>query len=1050
MTKAKSRHGMLKGAVLLMVLAVMTVLIIMLAGAMAIVSTSSNRANTQYQESQAYYTARSGIEVITQTLMGDSVHVDKGTGNDGNNNKSANATALKAGGKSQALVLEEAITGVLKEDPSNTSKMIYDVSKSLTAWDTINNPTGAGLTENQKKQSYMIFNVSDISSFNSGESGTFASTGDGSVQVKIQLLELNYDTGAGVIVARNDIPSTNKLDVTNGDKEKYYIDSIAIMIECTATYNGVSSTVSKVVSPISQDKTQAAGFNSTGDLQMSTNSSVLGGAVSAGTFSWGNDGTTAGSSFVNENSTLNAQKVFALGNTDSLVINGDFNAQNNMVVTPSGAASATDHPFVFVNGTLSNSSQPPIIGYDSTGWGINNCTPSSTKTDLIVKNLKGSSNGIVFVNGNTYIDGYLQIDFGGTNFVSTNKPFFGGDLFISDREAIDLGDVTAGGTWQTKKTNLGVVNYTAYPNTDPKYAQNRYRIKYSIDTDSRLWNDIITNGGDQFCSGDIYYYYYEKNDRSTTTPTLSSNSTYYGCMELEAIRQYILYIKDSSHSEYNSVYTPNMLGINKFFNKLHPVGPYIESNSNFEFTSLSNPNNSDIMNATNMQYIIQLAYSTSGNPDFVDQFDFTPAGMSGGSPTDFDITIKENPTYLLKISLPKVNSTGTGLTSRLSDPDVRNLPTLFSKYADYFFINDISPLTGSKWVSGANDNVFLDSSGTAEKKDFKYKDSVNNVQKIVTDWKDEVGKIAFDLFKAVNDATNYSYDPPAILHGDLVTRAWDVLNALYEVDASGHETGTKNVNFRTAALTAHIDNNIIFNNNLSGNMDFSSVGNINVTANLPKTYQTLTATAAKNTTTVIDTSSNDVILMLSPGTYENGKIIVSGSNYCYIMMPNSTPASEAKYTFWGFSIVTEQFDSSCYPNTVPTLKVSSTVSASATAVAINAPNIIVYADDNVTFDFYNGGNYSFMGYIYGPGAKIVSNSTTTTQKNLWYEDALCSSVHMDILGSAFVGDINVQNGFSFIYIPPIKEKEDWEPKFNWAAGGVGYTSHGVITEEDVS
>ena len=91
-----------------------------------------------------------------------------------------------------------------------------------------------------------------------------------------------------------------------------------------------------------------------------------------------------------------------------------------------------------------------------------------------------------------------------------------------------------------------------------------------------------------------------------------------------------------------------------------------------------------------------------------------------------------------------------------------------------------------------------------------------------------------------------------------------------------------------------------------------------------------------------------------------------------------------------------------------------------------------------------------MGYIYGPGAKIVSNSTTTTQKNLWYEDALCSSVHMDILGSAFVGDINVQNGFSFIYIPPIKEKEDWEPKFNWAAGGVGYTSHGVITEEDVS
>lgn len=187
MTKAKSRHGKLKGAVLLMVLAVMTVLIIMLAGAMAIVSTAGNRAITKYEESQAYYTARSGIEVITQTLMGDSVHVDKGNNNDGNNHKSQNTFSSTS--KSQALAFEEAITGVNKTDPSDSSKIIYDVSKSLTAWDSIHNPTGAGLTDTQKKNSYMIFNVADMSNFGGDDgSGMFSDSGDDSVHLNFSII----------------------------------------------------------------------------------------------------------------------------------------------------------------------------------------------------------------------------------------------------------------------------------------------------------------------------------------------------------------------------------------------------------------------------------------------------------------------------------------------------------------------------------------------------------------------------------------------------------------------------------------------------------------------------------------------------------------------------------------------------------------------------------------------------------------------------------------------------------------------------------------------
>lgn len=1028
MTKAKSRHGKLKGAVLLMVLAVMTVLIIMLAGAMAIASTAGNRAITKYEESQAYYTARSGIEVITQTLMGDSVHVDKGNNNDGNNHKSQNTFSSTS--KSQALAFEEAITGVNKTDPSDSSKIIYDVSKSLTAWDSIHNPTGAGLTDTQKRNSYMIFNVADMSNFGGDDgSGMFSDSGDDSVQVKVQLLQLEFDNGSGTPVERNSIVS-GKVDVTNGDANTYYISKLSVLIECTANYNGVSSTVSKVVSPIEKSKNTSTGFNSTGALNMSTNSSVFGGAVSATSFSWGNDGTTAGSIFVNQNSSLNAQKVFVLEPSESMVINGNFNAQNNMIVSPSGSSTA-ERSFVFVNGTFQSSSQPPIIGYNKTGgWGIDGATPASSKIDLITQNIQGSSNGVCFINGNTYIDGYLRIDFGGTNFKSTSKPFFGGDLFISDRTPVDVSNY---GTVINNKTELDIATYSTYPNTDPNYAVNRYRIKLGVNTGSKLWNDIRSNGGDSFCSGNIYYYYYEDNSRVSP---LSTISTYYGCIELEAVRQYILEISNPADSRYASEFQPYAMNINKFLAKLHCISPVVESNTQYTFLGTATPAADDIYAADNMKYIIQLATAkTSSAPEFVDKFEFTPVGMMG-SLTGYNIGIEDDPSYLLRISLPKCDSTGN-LIRRSNDAEYKKIPTLFSKYADYLFINDTNPLKNAKWVASADDNVFINSTGTAEICNFTYKDTLNGgIQKIVTDWKQEMGNIAYDLTQIMS--ASYL---GTTTHNDLVTRAWDILNALYEVDGAGNMLSTRNVCFLPSALQAYLDNNIIFTN-IPGttDMNFSTVANIDVGANLPKTYQTLSPSTASNTTTVIDTSATDVIVMLSPGSYHDGKLLVSGTNYAYIMMPYT---GDGRYQFWNYSVVTEDYDTNILSASPSPSAVKVGNGGLATATVIKAPNIIIYADDNTTFDFYNGGNYSFMGYIYGPGSRINSNSTTSFCKNLYYQGALANNVHMDILGSAFVGDINVQNGFSFIYIPPVETKDPWEPKFNWSASGIGYTNQGI-------
>lgn len=65
--KKKSLHGV----VLIMVVTVMFVLIIMLLATLSVVSTAQNRYYTKYEENQAYYTARSALDVFTQKILCD-------------------------------------------------------------------------------------------------------------------------------------------------------------------------------------------------------------------------------------------------------------------------------------------------------------------------------------------------------------------------------------------------------------------------------------------------------------------------------------------------------------------------------------------------------------------------------------------------------------------------------------------------------------------------------------------------------------------------------------------------------------------------------------------------------------------------------------------------------------------------------------------------------------------------------------------------------------------------------------------------------------------
>ena len=957
MTKAKSRHGKLKGAVLLMVLAVMTVLIIMLAGAMAIASTATNRANTNYEESQAYYTARSGVDVLTQTIMGDSKYKSDGSGG---------LTAIASGSsdKSQALELEEAIAGVL--ETNGAGKPVYNVSKSLKAWDSINDPQATQLQaaypsswRNIINNSYMEFDVSDISWVDS-TSGMMADPGDGNVKVKIQLLKLIYDDGSGAGINRNAISAAQSADLSGGSSSTYYIKDMWVLMECTATYNGISATVSKVITPIEKEKATNVGFTSVGSASLNNNVDVLGGAVTGGSFNWGNDGTVMGSVFINGDVNVNAQKGLDFTNGESFVVNGDFIAQNNVTIrSNASAASSSAAPFMFVNGTL------------RADGGELNINAADNPFSVITKNYVTKKSAKYPLNGNLYVDGYMLWE-------DSNEPNFNivnGDIFISDRSTVNYlwsensGKWTFGGN-SVQKTSFGAIKYSK-DNSAKKITW--------TNANSNFWNNALKDcvNLDRICSGKIYYYYDEK--------VVGGVTEYSGCLELHAIKEILMKTYPTLSTTID----------NKFVECSTTVNTYTNASANATA-------------AKNMKYMVQF-----DRGDFVDGLTVTASDVSCASGS--------TPSLKMLISLPKDATTRTTGDDRLS------LPTLFSKYSQYFCF-DTSTCD------------FTDQSGTAIT-DFTYTDHTADPAASVTQsWKG----ILKNVYNALNPAnTNIEYDKE-------FAKVWDVLCALNKPSSTD-----RNIQFRTPAQQAEVD----------GVSTFGDKDDLSSVTTAVKKISDLTPYTGNNDYLEVDTSSGNVILQLDPtgaseSCYGGGNnhtakkgIIVKGSGYLYILLPKNSSGSV--YAFKDYLIATEDYITTKSPAPSSARNSSSIAvgrSAGSTVPLVAAPKIMWYADDGVELAYYNGGSTTLMGYLYGPAAGFKTYAGLNGDKTIIYMgnnvknwQGNTHTVRPTFMGSAFVGDIQGQNNFGLVYIPPEETKQPHEAKFSWQTGVVGYSYNGIKT-----
>ena len=178
----------------------------------------------------------------------------------------------------------------------------------------------------------------------------------------------------------------------------------------------------------------------------------------------------------------------------------------------------------------------------------------------------------------------------------------------------------------------------------------------------------------------------------------------------------------------------------------------------------------------------------------------------------------------------------------------------------------------------------------------------------------------------------------------------------------------------------------------------------------------------------------------NPGSKKG--IVVKGSGYLCILLPK-TGVNNDIYAFKDYKIITEDYYNNCL--NVNPVAVKTALSGEP---VIETPNIMWYADAGVELNYYNGGVTTLMGYLYGPDAKFYVGAGLNGSKTINYCGVITVNMLPSFLGSAFVKDIDGQNNFGLVYIPPDPTKKPQEAKFNWQVGVVGYSYNGIKTAKE--
>lgn len=485
------------GTVLIMVLTVMLVLIIMLMATLTVVSTASQRIYTKYEENQAYYSARSALDVFTQNMLYDKAYYaydDSGaiktfTYGDGD---SAN---IKQGLAMQLDLYKIKTKDTADADVTKSMQNLLQteftdyINTGVTGKDEYKANFGVSKNAAGKYESVIIYEVEYpkvIGQEGSGASHDYGKLADDrKAKITIEVLSREYDMGDDVLTSDATTKVKDKIASFNGDQTQIATflntpqnyddvikavvngsrkkDKIKVKITATTKVMGVEGTAVLICNsnepPVNNSSRAITAFGGATGIN---HAYIVGGMSMIGDpanptnpITWSNEGGIYGTVYCETGLNVNVASPIVLTESEYVFLGGDFVSQNDTNIKASVTDTALDkRPFVYINGNL-NIKDGKAVNIGGTG---------NEAVDVIINGDLDFSSGATFnCNGNVYITGNCTLTSSAGNPNINGDMYVGGDL-TAQNNCYDItnGEIKAGTGCEIYTTSGSTITVNGY------------------------------------------------------------------------------------------------------------------------------------------------------------------------------------------------------------------------------------------------------------------------------------------------------------------------------------------------------------------------------------------------------------------------------------------------------------------------------------------------------------------------------------------------------------------------------------------------------------
>lgn len=447
----------LGGTVLIMVLTVMLVLIIMLMATLTVVTTASQRIYTKYEENQAYYTARSALDVFSQNMLYDKAYYaykDSGTAVRQYANGAGDSADMKQGLAIQLDLYALKTSGTADTDVPKTIDNLLQtefsdyINSGVSGKDQYKNNFGV-VKNGTKYDDKIVYEVElpNVKGSDTAAAHDYGAFADGrKAKITVEVLSREYDMSDDVLTGtttkvKDKIASFNGNPtlianflavpqnyedtikaVVNGSRKK---DKLKVKITAETKVMGVEGKAVLICNsnepPMNNSSRAITAFGGATGIN---HAYIVGGMSMIGDpanptnpINWTNDSGIYGTTYCETGLNVNVASPVVLTECEYMFVGGNFISDNDTNIKASVTdTSLNKRPFIYVNGNMEVKAGKKItIG----GTG-------DEAVDVIINGDLDFSGGAAFTcNGNVYITGDCKL----TSTAGT--PNITGDLYVA-------------------------------------------------------------------------------------------------------------------------------------------------------------------------------------------------------------------------------------------------------------------------------------------------------------------------------------------------------------------------------------------------------------------------------------------------------------------------------------------------------------------------------------------------------------------------------------------------------------------------------------------